>query len=195
MSWLQFDRQNDDDDVAATNCTAAEVAAATSRTATVLSLTLTPSTTSAASSAALWLFVARCAYVLTLYLCYRWWLNGRWFTDRSRRLDGRVCIVTGANCGIGRQTALGLAERGAHVLLACRDVAAAAEARDWIRRRVRKFGADAGGELRVAKLDLADFAAVRRFAGEFLRNGECVQVFESKGHNSIHTSFGSYFIR
>lgn len=35
-------------------------------------------------------------------------------------MDGKVCIVTGANAGIGKATAVGLAQRGATVVMVCR---------------------------------------------------------------------------
>jgi len=40
----------------------------------------------------------------------------------KNRLDGRVAIVTGGNTGIGYETVLDFAKRGARVIMACRDM-------------------------------------------------------------------------
>ncbi|CAH8595985.1 unnamed protein product [Schistosoma turkestanicum] len=47
----------------------------------------------------------------------------------SKRLDGKLAIVTGSNCGIGLTTAGELARRGAQVIMACRDVQKAEDAK------------------------------------------------------------------
>jgi NAD(P)-dependent dehydrogenase (short-subunit alcohol dehydrogenase family) len=66
---------------------------------------------------------------------------------------GRSVVVTGANSGIGFQAARVLAERGADVVLAVRDITRGEAAAGRIGRAVR-----------VRRLDLADLASVREFA-------------------------------
>lgn len=72
--------------------------------------------------------------------------------------SGRTAVVTGANSGIGLETARALAHRGARVVLACRNLEKAADAEADIAASVP------GASLEVLHLDLADLASVRAFA-------------------------------
>src|SRR5690554_1841348 len=76
-------------------------------------------------------------------------------------MDGRVCLVTGANAGIGKATALGLAERGATVIMVARDRERGEAAGEEISRR----GANEVVDLLLA--DLSSQAEIRRLATEF----------------------------
>jgi NAD(P)-dependent dehydrogenase (short-subunit alcohol dehydrogenase family) len=83
-------------------------------------------------------------------------------------LEGKNVLVTGANTGIGRVTALALAKQKAHVLLACRSEERA--------RPVLAEIAQAGGGATFLQLDLADLASVRAAAATFLARDEPLSV-------------------
>jgi NAD(P)-dependent dehydrogenase (short-subunit alcohol dehydrogenase family) len=73
-------------------------------------------------------------------------------------LTGRRAIVTGANSGLGYQTALELARHGASVLLACRDAGRGEAAVDRLRTALPS------AKVTLAQLDLADLKSIRSFA-------------------------------
>ena len=77
-------------------------------------------------------------------------------------LTGRVALVTGANSGIGYETARALAEHGAHVIMACRDDEKARRARDKLESELER------SSLELLHLNLADLVSVRRAADEVL---------------------------
>lgn len=77
---------------------------------------------------------------------------------RERDLASIRAVVTGANAGVGWHTALRLAGRGAHVVLACRDEGRGSAALARLRTAVPGVRAD------LELLDLADVESVRRFA-------------------------------
>ncbi|MET4061219.1 NAD(P)-dependent dehydrogenase (short-subunit alcohol dehydrogenase family) [Arthrobacter sp. UYP6] len=81
-------------------------------------------------------------------------------TDAIPDLSGTTAVVTGANSGLGLQSALVLAAKGARVELACRDRQRGAAARERIRTET---GND---NVHLRQLDLASLASIRRFAAE-----------------------------
>jgi NAD(P)-dependent dehydrogenase (short-subunit alcohol dehydrogenase family) len=79
-----------------------------------------------------------------------------WTTNFISDLTDRRVIVTGANSGLGFETAKVLAGKNAHVTLAVRDTA-----------RGDHAAAAIGSNVDVAALDLADLASVRAFAANW----------------------------
>ncbi|XP_034107859.2 retinol dehydrogenase 13-like isoform X3 [Drosophila albomicans] len=74
---------------------------------------------------------------------------------------GKVVIVTGSNTGIGKETVLELARRGATVYMACRDKSRAEQARLEVIRETNNQN------IFFRELDLASLDSVRKFVDEF----------------------------
>ncbi|MCC9741697.1 oxidoreductase [Streptomyces sp. MNU89] len=89
----------------------------------------------------------------------------RWSVSDIPDQSGRTAVVTGANSGLGLVTARELARHGAEVVLACRDETRGRAAEARIAEEIP------GARVRLARLDLADLASVREFAGAFLGDG------------------------
>ncbi len=87
---------------------------------------------------------------------------GRWTAADVPSQAGRVAVVTGASGGIGLETAMALAQRGATVVLACRDEARAGHAAGQVR------SAAPSADVRTVHLDLASLGSVRQAADEIL---------------------------
>jgi NAD(P)-dependent dehydrogenase (short-subunit alcohol dehydrogenase family) len=82
--------------------------------------------------------------------------------DSPMSMQGKVVVVTGANVGIGLETAVGVAELGATTVLACRNTAKAEAARKEVTQRTWN------DDVHVVTLDLADLASVKKAADDVL---------------------------
>ena len=83
-------------------------------------------------------------------------------TDSIPNLSGKTALVTGANSGLGFESARALAARGAHVILAARNPDKAQTALDEIRAEQPL------ASLELVSLDLASLASVRRCAEQVM---------------------------
>ncbi|HNP55519.1 MAG TPA: oxidoreductase [Gordonia sp. (in: high G+C Gram-positive bacteria)] len=90
-----------------------------------------------------------------------------WGTADIGDQTGRTVVITGANGGLGEVVTRVLAERGATVVMACRDTAKAELIAEGI-----------SGDVRVKPLDLANLASVRDFAA---RTGELDVLINNAG--------------
>lgn len=93
----------------------------------------------------------------------------------NEHMAGRVCLVTGATSGIGKATALGLAQMGAHVFMLGRNP-------DKLNAtKLELDGSNPAGRLSTLQCDLSSMADIRRFAGEFMST-------QPKLHALIHNA-------
>ena len=89
---------------------------------------------------------------------------------RTFPMRGRVCLVTGANRGLGKATSLGLARMGATVVLLGRDARRLAVADAEVRR------GSGNDDVSQVVVDLDSFVSVREAAGEIARRFDSIHV-------------------
>ena len=90
-------------------------------------------------------------------------MREEWDVKQVPSQPGNVAIVTGANNGIGYETALELARKGLAVVLACRDMRKAEAA------KARILQAYAPAQVHCLELDVSSLRAVREFVAQFHR--------------------------
>lgn len=76
-------------------------------------------------------------------------------------MQGKICLVTGANSGVGKATALGLARMGATVVMACRNRAKGEEAQKEVQTR------SGNNDVHLLLVDLSSQQSIREFARQF----------------------------
>ena len=76
-------------------------------------------------------------------------------------MEGRICLITGANSGIGKETAIGLAKKGAQIVMAVRNLERGEKARTDIIEKSGKKAVD------LLRCDVSLMSNIRQFAKEF----------------------------
>ncbi|ELT95535.1 hypothetical protein CAPTEDRAFT_91140 [Capitella teleta] len=116
----------------------------------------------------MWLYIV---LIVIGYFAFGRFLKSRYGICSSRAdLSGKTAIVTGANAGIGFQTALDLAKRKARVILACRNEVKGKEACTQIK------DLSANNDVIFCHLDLSSMKSVRHFVKEIIQNESHLEI-------------------
>lgn len=93
-----------------------------------------------------------------------------WNISNAPSQKGKIAIVTGANAGLGYETALALAQKEAIVIMACRNKSKAEKAKAAILKEVPN------GEVEIMEIDLSKLKSVRNFANAFLKKYDALHL-------------------
>ncbi len=85
----------------------------------------------------------------------------RWTEQDVPNQEGKIAVVTGANSGLGFETARVLAAKGAHVVLACRNETKGRAALEQIQK------AHPEASVQLSSLDLQSLESIRAFVAAF----------------------------
>ncbi|KAL5714721.1 hypothetical protein ACHQM5_016643 [Ranunculus cassubicifolius] len=108
--------------------------------------------------------------------------------DMQTQIEGKNCVVTGANSGIGYATAEGLAKRGANVYMVCRS-------KERGQAALTKIQADTGNQnVFLEVCDLSSIGEIKSFASRFTSKDQPVHILVNNAglleHNRVTTSEG-----
>ena len=93
-----------------------------------------------------------------------------WNISKAPSQKGKIAIVTGANAGLGYETALALAQKEAKVIMACRNMSKAEKAKAAILKEVPN------GDLEIMEIDLSKLKSVRNFVTAFLSKYDALHL-------------------
>jgi NAD(P)-dependent dehydrogenase (short-subunit alcohol dehydrogenase family) len=79
------------------------------------------------------------------------------------RMDGRICVLTGATSGVGYHAARHLAQGGAHIILVCRNTERASFVQNELKR-------DYNAQVEVVQADFSRLDDVRKAASDILKH-------------------------
>lgn len=82
----------------------------------------------------------------------------------------KTVVITGANSGIGFEAAKMMAAKGAHIIMACRNLEKSGEALQLVKRE------SPSGIAELYRLDLSDFSSIRSFVTELKRNHDHIDI-------------------
>ncbi|MFW9991068.1 MAG: oxidoreductase [Candidatus Odinarchaeota archaeon] len=111
-------------------------------------------------------------------------MTKKWTAENIPDLTEKIVIVTGANSGIGYETARALVRKGATVVLACRNKDKGAASEHQINQDSLK------GKAVFMKLDLTDLASLRRFSLEFANHYNKLDILINNA-GIMRTPFGN----
>uniref|UniRef100_A0A3B3VB48 Dehydrogenase/reductase (SDR family) member 13b.1 n=1 Tax=Poecilia latipinna TaxID=48699 RepID=A0A3B3VB48_9TELE len=110
-------------------------------------------------------------------------VKGERCTSKAK-LHGKTVIVTGSNTGIGKTTAIDLAQRGARVILACRCKQRGEAALEEIRRE------SGSSQVVFMQLDLGNLKSIRSFAESFLKSEPRLDILINNAGRTGQTEDG-----
>ena len=96
--------------------------------------------------------------------------KNRWTLNNMPDLTGKIIIVTGANSGIGYEATKAFAMANAKVIMGCRNLERATEAKEKISKEFPK------ADLDLILLDLMDFDSIKSFANEINKSYSKIDI-------------------
>ena len=117
-----------------------------------------------------------------MYLLLRKYVGGGVCRSKAS-LKGKTVIITGANAGIGLETAVDLAKRGARIIMACRSL----ERGEMAVTKVRKLSCN--NDVVFSQLDLASMDSTRQFAERILKEELHIDILINNAGVSLSEVF------